>query len=186
MRIALNLSQSISIHASRGGSDHPFVGNPGTNGDFNPRFPRGKRQGGLHAYGGYCAISIHASRGGSDCADDHTGDEASNISIHASRGGSDRLFSGLFEAGEISIHASRGGSDGRVQCGVVIIVPISIHASRGGKRPEKSFPEDAPQYFNPRFPRGKRLQGLLVRVVYVYFNPRFPRGKRPVRLYVRR
>ena len=38
------LSSRISIHASREGSDVPFTVNSLLPADFNPRFPRGKRQ----------------------------------------------------------------------------------------------------------------------------------------------
>ena len=61
--------------------------------NFNPRFPRGKRQRNRFDRDALTYISIHASRGGSDNLlkdPDVTLDE---ISIHASRGGSDqRLF----------------------------------------------------------------------------------------------
>ena len=102
--------------------------------NFNPRFPRGKRQ---HAYIGiwnWNNISIHASRGGSDFTRVVLDVSLTNISIHASRGGSDfkvgqntgdimnfnprfprgkrlNAFFYLAMSNTISIHASRGGSD---------------------------------------------------------------------------
>ena len=100
----------ISIHASRGGSDETGAGGSGASGDFNPRFPRGKRPFFSRRYL-LPAISIHASRGGSDTA--------GTMPLMA-RG----LFQSTLPAGEatwgivakvatdkISIHASRGGSD---------------------------------------------------------------------------
>ena len=56
----------ISIHASRGGSDMAYVKETFRAPDFNPRFPRGKRQRRITGYIYFLAISIHASRGGSD------------------------------------------------------------------------------------------------------------------------
>ena len=63
---AHGIVHSISIHASRGGSDQCDFRRAFRVTDFNPRFPRGKRP-----MTGYIAhlgrkISIHASRGGSD------------------------------------------------------------------------------------------------------------------------
>ncbi len=80
----------ISIHASRGGSDHrqqvmqhsrkefqsTLPAGEATwhkvifriiKDDFNPRFPRGKRLLFVFEFSGFFSISIHASRGGSDC-----------------------------------------------------------------------------------------------------------------------
>ena len=57
---------TISIHASRGGSDAERDANCGRQHHFNPRFPWGKRR---REYVEFChtmGISIHASRGGSD------------------------------------------------------------------------------------------------------------------------
>ena len=55
----------ISIHASRGGSDMKFNSRYSVTGDFNPRFPRGKRPSEFGCLASL-SISIHASRGGSD------------------------------------------------------------------------------------------------------------------------
>ncbi len=80
---------TISIHASRGGSDRERSVRDATRG----------------------AISIHASRGGSDRDDRHRVQVPVIISIHASRGGSDVYKSIIIRKHSISIHASRGGSD---------------------------------------------------------------------------
>ena len=81
------------------------------------------------------------------------------------------------------------------------ICAISIHASRGGSDVEKLRAGNAGNYFNPRFPWGKRLEASLMsdRPVIIsihasrggsdrqhsarparfrHFNPRFPWGKR--------
>ena len=57
----------ISIHASRGGSDAVHAGRKPVRFNFNPRFPWGKRRR-WSVQGCRCRsrISIHASRGGSD------------------------------------------------------------------------------------------------------------------------
>ena len=82
------INSTISIHASREGSDSSPTARSSSTRHFNPRFPRGKRPPFLNEKS-----------------------QAQNISIHASREGSDRhdrLKSLLFD---ISIHASREGSD---------------------------------------------------------------------------
>ena len=83
---------TISIHASRGGSDACILPHHGRHFHFNPRFPRGKRPLLHFPFLLPPPISIHASRGGSD----------------------ERRFS-YFSFHRISIHASRGGSDGNHQ-----------------------------------------------------------------------
>ena len=55
---------------------------------------------------------------------------------------------------------------------------ISIHASREGSDKIRIFLIIGIVYFNPRFPRGKRLIGYRDNHAITDFNPRFPRGKR--------
>ena len=83
---------------------------------FNPRFPRGKRLKAVNGYAHTVVISIHASRGGSDKL----------LCLHSPLRGT---FQSTLPAGEatvdcsdtyfnlkrISIHASRGGSDSTVK-----------------------------------------------------------------------
>ena len=83
------LGVNISIHASREGSDLATVARPVVRGDFNPRFPRGKRPKRWLAFAG-CHISIHASREGSDFIQ-LVNLLLMDISIHASREGSDSM-----------------------------------------------------------------------------------------------
>ena len=83
----------------------------GIDGDFNPRFPRGKR---LHCGGffrRFYPISIHASRGGSDIP-------AVNVDAYGNRFQSTLpareatpYTTGNTPPWDISIHASREGSD---------------------------------------------------------------------------
>ena len=168
---------TISIHASRGGSDRNRRTRTAPCNNFNPRFPWGKRpltqiqnrpswkfQSTLPVGEATLAalwllhnksISIHASRGGSDV--NYFGPyPGGTISIHASRGGSDLGHWEKAVALCISIHASRGGSDGRITS-VSGKFQISIHASRGGSDSHYRLPGTSSTDFNPRFPWGKRL-----------------------------
>ena len=168
---------TISIHASRGGSDDK-TDKPHLIGD----------------------ISIHASRGGSDSEQPKQKMRRPFISIHASRGGSDPPRPPCLRPLPISIHASRGGSDKffekfifqscyfnprfprgkrpRLPWFIGLPAPfqstlpageatiqqpgetakqfISIHASRGGSDLHGCWPFSRVRHFNPRFPRGKR------------------------------
>ena len=56
----------ISIHAPRVGSDRIHGRKESRFGDFNPRSPRGERQGKRHCRSQRRNISIHAPRVGSD------------------------------------------------------------------------------------------------------------------------
>ena len=98
------------------------------------------------------------------------------ISIHASRGGSDFNPRVHREAFGISIHASRGGSD---RCGHHYgrEPVISIHASRGGSDPVSHVSLLTISYFNPRFPRGKRLRLFLIALGIFLFQSTLPAGE---------
>ena len=144
---------SISIHASRGGSDPGVIDLIARQAIFQSTLPAGEATFFLvdlvtlsstfqstlpageatpkatHSIA-YPFISIHASRGGSDV--DVLGfNPAGPISIHASRGGSDPERGQPQADSDISIHASRGGSDNPVLVAACAVM-ISIHASRGG------------------------------------------------------
>ena len=102
----------ISIHAPREGGDGQA--HPGTMAahDFNPRPPRGGRQGGKSYVIVRRVISIHAPREGGDLAGgvpDHRG----GISIHAPREGGDPSLPVLCNKPLISIHAPREGGDSK-------------------------------------------------------------------------
>ncbi len=64
-KIKLSYENKISIHAPREGSDPASAPHPGRCNDFNPRSPRGERQGPLGHHRQH-QISIHAPREGSD------------------------------------------------------------------------------------------------------------------------
>ena len=82
-----------------------------TRGNFNPRFPRGKRQ-------LYNSLTPDGAKFQSTLPAGEATDPQpkrllqAGISIHASRGGSDKdKFAYAGSVDKISIHASRGGSD---------------------------------------------------------------------------
>ena len=148
--------------------------------DFNPRFPRGKQHFCKESKNAKMQISTHASRGGSDAAIERPPHEGRCISIHASRGGSDPPL----EVHKVSIREFQS----TLPAGEATLMPTS-----GSQKP---------RYFNPRFPRGKRLLRSILRALSCIFqstlpageatvrpaitskgppdfNPRFPRGKRP-------
>ena len=167
---------TISIHASRGGSDPPLEvhkvsvrefqstlpAGEATHGrgslvfgewNFNPRFPRGKRP------------SFQKARARS------------------------RIFQSTLPAGEatlppipsapgrkISIHASRGGSDNCEPVSSIFVI-ISIHASRGGSDGNQSAAPPVITYFNPRFPRGKRLHSIMMDTEADEFQSTLPAGE---------
>ena len=130
-------SQGISIHAPRVGSDKTGHERVGGKLHFNPRSPRGERQGKRHCRSQRRNISIHAPRVGSD---------KSQAIWHGKRwifqstlpawGATDGLRQEL-EHKTISIHAPRVGSD------------FALVTSGAGDL-----------YFNPRSPRGERLNVL--------------------------
>ena len=100
------------------------------------------------------------------------------ISIHASREGSDEetpyreRFRNTFQ----STLPAREATFGRR--GTALWTTISIHASREGSDLYAARQPAPYEYFNPRFPRGKRHRHIRVHGGKQYFNPRFPRGKR--------
>ena len=146
-------------------------------------------------------ISIHASREGSDLSF-FIGYLLNKISIHASREGSDRtgqtemsltaVFQSTLPARDatlptgywacmlaISIHASREGSDPIPLSWIGNRVYFNPRFPRGKRLPNRRQCASQQHDFNPRFPRGKRLITGLPETGGDYFNPRFPRGKRP-------
>ena len=79
----------------------------------------------------------------------------------------------------ISIHASREGSDERASLHFLTSCPFqsTLPAREATKGDFENFLNFF--YFNPRFPRGKRLCAICGKPLdSANFNPRFPRGKR--------
>ena len=128
--------KAISIHAPREGGDGNEVHRRGDPEDFNPRPPRGGRLMGILISSQPFGVfqSTPPARGATMVACGmlpHV-----RISIHAPREGGDCHPYSSYERGtNISIHAPREGGDSRDLCG-----------------PERLL------YFNPRPPRGGRLE----------------------------
>ena len=125
---------------------------------FQSTLPAGGATGTVRRIPSSPCISIHAPRGGSDGPRRFYGQQANRISIHAPRGGSDwpdwcKLVGGLM----ISIHAPRGGSDVRHSAEDQRFGVISIHAPRGGSDHVARGIGSRQPHFNPRSPRGERL-----------------------------
>ena len=123
---------SISIHASRGGSDRGRYRRRGGRYYFNPRFPWGKR---LHPVGRY------------------------NLRRHfnprfpwgkrRARQGETRIIK-IFQS---TLPVGEATNTDRPQFRAML---ISIHASRGGSDAAGIDGEGGDENFNPRFPWGKR------------------------------
>ena len=124
--------------------------------DFNPRFPRGKRRDKKEAY--------------LDAYKFQSTPPAGEATRKSRPGLTSPTFQSTLPVGEATEEVFPS----------IPQVEISIHASRGGSDPAPVGIIQVPIYFNPRFPRGKRLRGLDFRSRKYYFNPRFPRGKRPM------
>ena len=171
----------------------------GTN--FNPRSPRGERLQAGRISAGPAKISIHAPREGSDLhvRDQFGADPAFQSTLPArgatrtqhllflfglvfqstlpARGATDAAFTFPFRF-SISIHAPREGSD----CRPKNIQPCrqefqSTLPARGATR---TFCKSRAYsiYFNPRSPRGERLNAYINQAIQEHFNPRSPRGER--------
>ncbi len=149
----------ISIHASREGSDLSRLRRNHDRGNFNPRFPRGKRP-----------VIVYKLNRFSRFQSTLPAREATHrpaLFLHRSR-----YFNPRFPRGK--------------RRGYIILfdlpLDISIHASREGSDYWRPKIRDGKDYFNPRFPRGKRPRRLPPsRMDLTDFNPRFPRGKRQLR-----
>ena len=90
--LAIFAAVSISIHASRGGSDSRDIIRFKRYKDFNPRFPRGKR----HFSKGRKVdrVLFQSTLPAGEATDPPpVSDSVIDISIHASRGGSDNYVS---------------------------------------------------------------------------------------------
>ena len=143
----------VSIHAPRKGCGCKWSATMFQSPCFNPRTPRGVRSF-LTAVVPKCAgFNPRTPRG---------------VRL---------LHMRWFYEGSVSIHAPREG------CGIVrsserFEAAVSIHAPREGcGRKSKQFPAIVIS-FNPRTPRGVRLQRSWILVISTGFNPRTPRGVR--------
>ena len=132
-----------------------FLQQPQGYGHFNPRLPRGRRLGRPHASGGNRPF------------------QSTPPSREATRCSGDVLFKSW-----ISIHASLAGGDAHCRhCAGRSCAFQSTPPSREATASARTGPPRC-SYFNPRLPRGRRLDiGHLILPIR-YFNPRLPRGRR--------
>ena len=135
-QIDFKIPSSISIHAPREGCDGRRHCGAWASSNFNPRTPRGVRQGGGNSLRPlFLFQSTHPARGATPAA--LPGADQPGISIHAPREGCDLSQFVDTTSRAISIHAPREGCD-------------AVYA--GTHRCHMNF--------NPRTPRGVRQQTL--------------------------
>ena len=147
---------TISIHASRGGSD-------------KVQFSSWQLS----------AISIHASRGGSDESKSNANDGFDIFQSTLPAGEATKDLINWVATRMISIHASRGGSDDMIVAPGMLTIPISIHASRGGSDVVVIMPSTVVWKFQSTLPAGEATRTCFtLPITRTDFNPRFPRGKR--------
>ena len=145
---------AISIHASRMGSDACAMLLCATFENFNPRSPRGERPYRSWYFKRRIQISIHAPRVGSDVYVASFGPRPTFQSTLPAWGAT--ILRRRRGVHRISIHAPHVGSDASRRSALAPI-RISIHAPRVGSDTSSSRTRLCPRYFNPRSPRGERL-----------------------------
>ena len=196
-----DLTDMISIHAPRAGSDpgrrDKYIGHA----DFNPRSPCGERptddlieckygvfQSTLPVRGATDPMTIAASVLGlfqstlpvRGATSPMLGYLLSMIfqSTLPVRGATRKTYQRRTNK-MISIHAPRAGSDKCFSRPRVVQVGISIHAPRAGSDPDEFGALLLNIYFNPRSPCGERRRTQAMRKSVTDFNPRSPCGERP-------
>ena len=170
---------TISIHAPREGGDPCGRCYRSGHRHFNPRPPRGGRRCRPRILKSVLQISIHAPREGGDPS--NSGKTAPSESFQSTppARGATWARGTLKSTPCISIHAPREGGDDTDPASFTVHL-ISIHAPREGGDHSGSDRCHRTQYFNPRPPRGGRLNVDRSIVSYwEHFNPRPPRGGRP-------
>ena len=194
-------SRFQSTHPARGATPYWCVlARPAFH--FNPRTPRGVRQGADGPPGDCVIISIHAPREGCDKAPLAGGTKERNFNPRTPRGV--RLFGVLTKNRSLDFNprtprgVRRGGMSAPMRGGdfnprtprgvrrsvmrsSICSNSISIHAPREGcdERPCCTS-ETGRHYFNPRTPRGVRRFSWFMLPFDFYFNPRTPRGVRRI------
>ena len=96
----------------------------------------------------------------------------------APRGARQWLGRAICHATGVSIHAPRAGRDPLWFLPAALQVPVSIHAPRAGRDMSENATGLTSASFNPRAPRGARLNPISLRLSISSFNPRAPRGAR--------
>ena len=109
---SVSASWQISIHASRGGSDLHCRDNLVAEGKFQSTLPAGEATGRSSFMSPLAQISIHASRGGSDTDSFYSDTKTNGFQSTLPAGEATQAARHVPAVGRnISIHASRGGSD---------------------------------------------------------------------------
>ena len=172
-----HMTDEISTHAPRTGSDEDETRHAATSGNFNPRSPHGERRKkpiSPRRWKDFNPRSPHGER-----RETYTIIKATtNFNPRSPHG--ERPYFSASEGTKmaISTHAPRTGSDGEgseaddaekkfqptlpargaTKAGDAVKGEgsISTHAPRTGSDPPASPPESAPRYFNPRSPHGER------------------------------
>ena len=149
--------------------------------NFNPRFPRGKRQCPLISSLKFMRNFNPRFPRGKRHMHHRWNQRSRNFNPRFPRGKRQHLRCVLALVHVISIHASRGGSD-RYDGNRRRLQMISIHASRGGSDVQKLYRYAVVYfYFNPRFPRGKRLIISRRFLLSLLFQSTLPAGEATVR-----
>ena len=149
------LEAAVSIRASRAGGDRRSSWLIAWEIGFNPRLPRGRRPSQTPKGLDPKRFNPRLPRGRRQFAGEQRV-VVEHVSIRASRAGGDDRVPDEFYRWVVSIRASRAGGD----CSVLTVT-------------------SANSCFNPRLPRGRRLEVLDYKSAWGSFNPRLPRGRRP-------
>ena len=176
-----SLQSAISIHAPRGGSDSASLimifgprvfqstlpAGGATTGsrcgaltasDFNPRSPRGERQGMDDSF--YCAKLFQSTlpAGGATTPKIMRGGIRLYFNPRSPRGERLNLTNKQAKVLDISIHAPRGGSDRTCGQNSPRCLPFQSTLPAGGATRNWQAAEAQANNFNPRSPRGERRQ----------------------------
>ena len=121
---------------------------------FNPRAPRGARQIMLIMAAGNHCFNPRAPRGARQFARHFR--FLCEVSIHAPRAGRDTDRYSFCKIQKVSIHAPRAGRDEMTAAEAIELLFQSTRPARGATN--GSHDVQTPIRFNPRAPRGARLQ----------------------------
>ena len=167
--------QAVSIHAPRAGRD-AMACRRRRCARFQSTRPARGATGRLPDYGSQCLVSIHAPRAGRDVQPEVNASDP-RVSIHAPRAGRDVrhqpnvLEDEMFQSTRPARGATREAASSRTGA------TVSIHAPRAGRDSRAHAPLALWPCFNPRAPRGARLEaGPLSRPATWFQSTRPARG----------
>ena len=153
MSSCLQSCTSISIHAPRGGSDHPIIVNGPPCADFNPRSPWGERRSHWHLLLPGRRFQSTLPVGGA------TGSKAEA-----------KLSK------PISIHAPRGGSDSALLPVFCFPADFNPRSPWGERLLRAALVQQPLRDFNPRSPWGERLDSYRFPLRSILFQSTLPVG----------